>query len=85
MCGHDHEEVAELLDDKVVVSCAGTLCSRTRGGRAAVFHRIRWDDDSIHVEMYKWESDRRLFKRDGVHAFGRSNDRAKGGGAGKKG
>ena len=85
MCGHDHEEVAELLDDKVVVSCAGTLCSRTRGGRPTVFHRIRWDDEAIHVEMYRWESDKGLFQRDGVHAFARTNHHAaKGEGAGKE-
>jgi hypothetical protein len=74
-----------VLDGDVVVSCAGTLCSRTRGGRPAVFHRIRWDEESIHVEVYRWESDRGLFKRDGVHAFARVNNRTGGGGAGQKG
>jgi 3',5'-cyclic AMP phosphodiesterase CpdA len=84
LCGHDHQECADVLDGKVVVSCAGTLCSRTRGGRPAVFNRIRWDDDSIHIELYKWESDRGLFKRNDVHAFARSPRRVKGGGAGNK-
>ncbi len=84
-CGHDHQEGAEVLDGKVVVSSAGSLCSRTRGGRPSVFHRIRWDEDSIFIEMYKWESDRGLFKRDDVHAFTRSRRSGKGGGAGKAG
>jgi 3',5'-cyclic AMP phosphodiesterase CpdA len=70
-CGHDHQECAEMLDDKVVVSSAGTLCSRTRGGRPSVFNRICWDEDSIQVEMYRWEGDLGLFKRTDVHAFGR--------------
>ena len=85
MCGHDHQEGAEVLDGKVVVSNAGTLCSRTRGGRPSVFNRIRWDENSIHVELYKWESDRGLFKRNDVHAFARTPRGGKGGGAGKKG
>jgi 3',5'-cyclic AMP phosphodiesterase CpdA len=85
MCGHDHQEGAEVLDGKVVISNAGTLCSRTRGGRPSVFNRIRWDEDSIHVELYKWESDRGLFKRNDVHAFARTPRSNKGGGAGKKG
>jgi predicted phosphodiesterase len=87
MCGHDHEEGAELLDGKVVVSSAGTLCSRTRGGRPSVFNRISWDEDTIYVELYKWESDRGLFKRDDVHAFARTprSDKGGGGGAGKTG
>ena len=74
-----------MLDGKVVVSCAGALCSRTRGGRPAVFNRIRWDDDSIHVELYKWESDRGLFKRNDVYAFGRTESRVEGAVAEKKG
>jgi 3',5'-cyclic AMP phosphodiesterase CpdA len=84
LCGHDHQECAEVLDGKVVVSGAGTLCSRTRGGRPSVFHRIRWDQDSIHVEMYKWDSDLGLFKRNDVHAFGRVAKRVEGAVAAKQ-
>ena len=84
-CGHDHQEGAEVLDGKVVVSSAGTLCSRTRGGRPSVFNRIRWDDDTIYIEMYRWESDLCLFKRNEVHAFARTTRRGNGGGAGEKG
>jgi len=83
LCGHDHQECADMIDGRVVVSCAGTLCSRTRGGRPAVFNRIRWDDDSIHVELYKWESEKGLFRRNDVHAFGRTGG-CKGGGATEK-
>jgi len=85
MCGHDHQEGAELLDGKVVVSSAGTLCSRTRGGRPSVFNRIHWDESTIYVELYRWESDRGLFKRNDVHAFARTSRGNTGGGAGKKG
>jgi 3',5'-cyclic AMP phosphodiesterase CpdA len=83
-CGHDHQECAELLDGKVVVSSAGTLCSRTRGGRPSVFNRINWDEDSIQVEMYKWDSDLGLFKRNDVHAFGRTRSQVEGAVAAKQ-
>jgi 3',5'-cyclic AMP phosphodiesterase CpdA len=83
-CGHDHQECAEILGGKVVVSAAGTLCSRTRGGRPAVFNRITWDEDSIQVALYQWDGDRKLFKRKDVHAFGRTDSRVEGTGAGKK-
>jgi 3',5'-cyclic AMP phosphodiesterase CpdA len=82
LCGHDHQEGAELLDGKVVVSNAGTLCSRTRGGRPSVFNRIHWDENFIHVELYKWDSDRGLFKRNDVHAFARTRRGDRGGGTG---
>lgn len=85
LCGHDHQECADMLDEKVVVSCAGALCSRTRAGRPAVFNRISWDDGAITVELYRWESDRGLFKRNGVYAFGRSESRFDGAVDGKKG
>src|SRR5207245_3706390 len=32
LCGHDHEEGAELLDGRVTVSTAGTPSTRARGG-----------------------------------------------------
>ncbi len=72
MCGHDHQEVADQLGGKVVVSCAGTLSTRSRGDRPSVFNRITWDDDSIHVELYRWDDELGLFRRNDVHSFGRS-------------
>ncbi len=72
LCGHDHQESAELLDNRVVISCAGTLSARMRGGRPSVFHRITIDEGSINVELYRWDGDRRVFRRSDVHAFARS-------------
>src|SRR5207247_1367005 len=40
LCGHDHQEGAELLDGRVVVSTAGTLCRRSRGGRPSCFNFV---------------------------------------------
>jgi 3',5'-cyclic AMP phosphodiesterase CpdA len=72
LCGHDHQESADLLAGKVVVSCTGTLSSRSRGERPSVFNRIAIDDESIQVELYRWEMERRLFKRSDVYHFARS-------------
>lgn len=71
LCGHDHQECAELLDGKVVVAAAGTLSSRSRGGRPPVFNRLWIDDSTIQVEQYRWDPDRRVFRRSDVHAFAR--------------
>jgi 3',5'-cyclic AMP phosphodiesterase CpdA len=71
LCGHDHQEQADLLDRLVVVSCAGTLSRGSRGGRPPTFNRIVADDEAIHVEFYRWVAERRAFRRSDVHAFTR--------------
>jgi 3',5'-cyclic AMP phosphodiesterase CpdA len=72
LCGHDHQERADVLEGKVVVVCAGTLSTRSRGGRPAVFHRIIVEEEAVQVELYRWEVDQRAFRRSDVHAFARS-------------
>jgi 3',5'-cyclic AMP phosphodiesterase CpdA len=72
LCGHDHQESADLLGGRVVVSCAGTLSARSRGGKPSVFNRIAIEDEAIQVELYRWEMERRLFKRSDVYHFARS-------------
>lgn len=71
LCGHDHQECAELLANRVVVSCAGTLSARMRGQRPSVFHRITIDDQSISIELYRWDGARRVFRQSDIHAFAR--------------
>ncbi len=71
LCGHDHQEQADLLDRRVVVSCAGTLSRGSRGGRPPVFNRIVVDDEAIHVELHRWVADRQSFRRSDVHTFTR--------------
>lgn len=69
LCGHDHQEQAELLGEKVVVSCAGTLSTRSRGGRPSVFNRVTVEPDAIHVEFYRWEQGAGVFKRSDSYSF----------------
>jgi len=71
LCGHDHQELADVLGDHVVVSCAGTLSTRSRGKRPSVFNRVTVDDDRVHVELYRWEHEPAVFKRSDVHTFPR--------------
>ena len=69
--GHDHQEVATTLLGGTVVSGAGTLSMRSRGGRPAVFNRVVVEDDAIHVEFHSWDLDRQLFRRTEVNTFPR--------------
>jgi 3',5'-cyclic AMP phosphodiesterase CpdA len=71
LCGHDHQEQAEFLDQTVVVSCAGTLSTRSRGGRPAAFNRVVIEDDAVQVEFYRWEAQAKAFRRSDVHVFAR--------------
>jgi len=71
LCGHDHQEQVDTLDG-VVVSCAGTLSSRSRGGGPSAFHRILVEEDAIHVEYYRWDAARGVFKRSDRHQFART-------------
>jgi hypothetical protein len=54
-----------------VVSCAGTLSTRTRGDRGSAFHRITIDQESIQVEVFRWDRVRKSFHRSDVFAFAR--------------
>jgi 3',5'-cyclic AMP phosphodiesterase CpdA len=72
LCGHDHQELADVLADRVVVSCAGTLSMRSRGERPSIFHRVSVEADRIDVEQYRFEDTEAVFKRSDVHTFPRS-------------
>lgn len=75
LCGHDHQERADLLDGKVIVSCAGTISTRSRGGRPSVFNLLTVEVDAIQLELYRWDAGRGLFKRSDKHAFPRPRRR----------
>jgi 3',5'-cyclic AMP phosphodiesterase CpdA len=70
LCGHDHQEQVETLGG-TVVACAGTLSTRSRGGRPSVFFRLLIEADAIHVEQYRWDAARRVFRRSDRHQFAR--------------
>jgi len=71
LCGHDHEEGAGLLNNKVVVSTANTLSTRTRGKRPCSFNVIRLEPDRIEIEFQVWDTRARRFNSTERHAFAR--------------
>jgi 3',5'-cyclic AMP phosphodiesterase CpdA len=77
LCGHDHQEQIEMLEQRVLVSCAGTLSNRSRGNRPSTFHRIVIDHDAIQVELFRWDDAGRVFRRSDVFAFARKGPAGK--------
>jgi 3',5'-cyclic AMP phosphodiesterase CpdA len=71
LCGHDHQEGAEVLDGRVVVSTTGTLCTRGRGGRPSCFNFVTIEPTAVQVTFFRWEAERARFKPSDTHAFAR--------------
>ncbi len=71
LCGHDHQEGADVLAGKVVVSTAGTLCTRTRGGRPACFNFVTIEPAAVQVTFFRWEEERGRFRASDTFAFAR--------------
>jgi len=72
LCGHDHQEGAELLEGRVVVSTAGTLCRRTRGGRPSSFNFVTIEPTAVHITFFRWSSEHRRFNASDTVAFARA-------------
>lgn len=73
-CGHDHEEhVAEVesAQRRLVVSTAGTLTNRTRGGRPGSWNLIEVDEGVIQVTLHEWENSAREFRSVRKSAYSR--------------
>jgi hypothetical protein len=75
LCGHDHQEGAGQVADRLAISTAGTLTDRTRGQRPAVFNVVRIDARAVRVEYWRWVADQREFRPSDNFAFARSSDR----------
>ncbi len=73
-CGHDHEEgvgTIELDGRRVVVSTAGTLSTRGRGGRPPSFNVIRWSATAVTVEIHRYARASGTFTIAEARDFGR--------------
>ena len=55
LCGHDHQEGAELLGGRVVVATASTHTSRVRGDRPSAFNLVTVDPAEIAVAHHTWD------------------------------
>ena len=71
LCGHDHQEGAELLDGRVAVSTAGTLSTRARGGRPVSFNFVTIDASAVQVTFFRWDAGKRRFQPSDTAAFAR--------------
>ncbi|MGH7529447.1 MAG: metallophosphoesterase family protein [Gemmatimonadales bacterium] len=71
LCGHDHQEGAELLDGKVVVSTAGTLSMRSRGGRPCSFSVVTIEPTAVQITYFRWDPGRGRFQPSDTQAFAR--------------
>lgn len=57
LCGHDHQEAVHSVEHTakgVVVSTAGTMSDRSRGGRPSSVNSIRITDDAVEVTTLVW-------------------------------
>jgi len=76
LCGHDHQEGADVLGGKVVVSTAGTLSTRSRGGRPSCFNFVTIEPTAVHITFFRWEAERGRFRASDTFAFGRGHGHA---------
>lgn len=76
LCGHDHEEGVDLLDGKVVVSTAGTLSTRARGGRPVSFNVVTIEPSAVQVTFFRWDAATQRFQPSDTAAFARSQARS---------
>jgi 3',5'-cyclic AMP phosphodiesterase CpdA len=62
LCGHDHQDAIHYIEHTkkgTVISTAGTVSNRMRGGRPSSVNTIRLSDDKIDVATLVWsQSDR---------------------------
>lgn len=71
LCGHDHQESVTRTDNGMVVSIAGTLSNRSRGGRPSSYHMVTISDTHIHVVTHAWTQQARRFTPTTEHSFAR--------------
>ena len=71
LCGHDHQEGAEMLEGRVTVSTAGTLSTRARGGRPVSFNFVTIDPAAVQVTFFRWDAAKQRFQPSDTAAFAR--------------
>jgi predicted phosphodiesterase len=74
LCGHDHQEAVHYIEHTkrgIIVSTAGTLSARSRGGRPSSVNSIRIAPHEIEVSTLVWAQDERRFVPGPVKCFAR--------------
>ena len=68
-CGHDHQESVHYIEHTrkgTVISTAGTISNRSRGGRPSSVNVIGIGPETIDVTTHVWSQEARTFV-DGPH------------------
>jgi 3',5'-cyclic AMP phosphodiesterase CpdA len=74
LCGHDHQESIDRVERSsrgFVVSTAGTISSRSRGGRPSALNVVNLTERSIEIETRTWTPATRRFEPSPVRCFAR--------------
>jgi 3',5'-cyclic AMP phosphodiesterase CpdA len=74
LCGHDHQEAVHYIEHTkkgTVISTAGTVSSRSRGGRPSSVNLIEITPERIEVTVLIWSAASRTFVSGPVRAFER--------------
>lgn len=74
LCGHDHQEAVHYIEHTkkgTVISTAGTISNRARGGRPSSVNSIRVTPKQIDVKTLIWSQDARAFISGPAQCFDR--------------
>ena len=72
LCGHDHQEAVHYIEHTkrgTIISTAGTISNRSRGGRPSSVNSIRITEGEIEVSTLVWSSEERTFVGGPVKCF----------------
>ncbi len=59
LCGHDHQEAVHTVEEYapgLVISTAGTISNRLRGGRPSSFNLVEIDESALRITTYAWQN-----------------------------
>jgi 3',5'-cyclic AMP phosphodiesterase CpdA len=74
LCGHDHQEAVHYIEHTkrgTIVSTAGTISNRSRGGRPSSVNSIRLTDSDIEVSTLLWSTEQHDFVAGPAKCFAR--------------
>ncbi len=74
LCGHDHQEAIHYVEHTkkgTIISTAGTISNRQRGGRPSSVNSITISEDRIEVSTLLWSTDERNFVLGPTRCFDR--------------
>jgi 3',5'-cyclic AMP phosphodiesterase CpdA len=74
LCGHDHQEAVHYIEHTkkgTIISTAGTISNRSRGGRPSSVNSIRMTPGEIEVSTLLWSDDATNFVAGPVKCFKR--------------